>query len=161
MARRKRDKSIRQMAFEAQASGHKVVGTTLSAIEKGTYKSTPSDDTIRAIGWLAGVSEETSFAAAGRTLPGPPFADELPPGVDDLSPKERRVVIDLLRTLVAQRQEIHRYESDAALPNPPQPRTPRQTDQTQEVMHFLESVRNTIAHAGVDRSPSQVALADL
>jgi hypothetical protein len=107
LARRKRDKSIRQMAFEAQAAGHKIVGTTLSGIEKGTYKSVPSDETIRAIGWLAGVGDEVSFAAAGRTRPGPPFAEELPPGVDDLAPRERRVAIDLLRTLVAMRQELN------------------------------------------------------
>ncbi|WP_209447712.1 helix-turn-helix domain-containing protein [Rhodococcus qingshengii] len=111
-ARRERNTSIRQLAMQAQTAGHKIVGTTLNAIESGTYKSTPSDETIRAIAWLAGVDEETAFMAAGRRVPGPPFAAELPPGVDDLSPKEREAVIGLLRVLVAQRQEIdHEDES--------------------------------------------------
>jgi hypothetical protein len=105
-ARRERATSIRQLAMQAKAAGYKIVGTTLNAIESGTYKSTPSDDTIRAIAWLAGVGDETAFMAAGRRVPGPPFAAELPPGVDDLSPKEREAVIGLLRVLVAQRQEL-------------------------------------------------------
>lgn len=105
-ARRERATSIRQLAMQAKAAGYKIVGTTLNAIESGSYKSTPSDDTIRAIAWLAGVGDETAFMAAGRRVPGPPFAAELPPGVDDLSPKEREAVIGLLRVLVAQRQEL-------------------------------------------------------
>lgn len=109
-ARRERSTSVRQLAIQAKAAGFKIVGTTLNAIENGTYKSVPSDETIRAIAWLAGVSDRVAFTAAGRRLPGPPFADELPPGVDDLSPKEREAAIALLRVLVAQRQEIGRYE---------------------------------------------------
>lgn len=105
-ARRERATSIRQLAMQAKAAGYKIVGTTLNAIESGSYKSTPSDDTIRAIAWLAGVGDEIAFMAAGRRVPGPPFAAELPPGVDDLSPKEREAVIGLLRVLVAQRQEL-------------------------------------------------------
>ncbi|MDV6274042.1 hypothetical protein R3Q06_11080 [Rhodococcus erythropolis] len=105
-ARRERATSIRQLAMQAKAAGYKIVGTTLNAIESGSYKSTPSDDTIRAIAWLARVGDETAFMAAGRRVPGPPFAAELPPGVDDLSPKEREAVIGLLRVLVAQRQEL-------------------------------------------------------
>lgn len=132
MAKRTRDKSLRQLAFDAQAAGHKIVGTTLSGIEKGTYKSVPSVDTIKAIGWLAGVSDDVSFAAAGRPRPGPPFAEELPPGVDDLSSKERRAAIDMLRALVAQRQEIIRYESDPSVSSPPQSRTPSEANEGQE-----------------------------
>lgn len=108
-ARRERDKSVRQLALAAQEFGHKIVGTTLNAIEAGTYHSVPTAETIRAIGWLAGVTDEIAFAAAGRAVPGPPFAEELPPGVDDLTSSERKAAITMLRTLVAQRQEINRY----------------------------------------------------
>ncbi|MGV0738179.1 hypothetical protein ABQF35_14540 [Mycobacterium syngnathidarum] len=108
-ARRERDKSVRQLALTAQEFGHKIVGTTLNAIEAGTYHSTPTAETIRAIGWLANVSDEIAFAAAGRAVPGPPFSQELPPGVDDLTSPERRAAIAMLRALVAQRQEINRY----------------------------------------------------
>lgn len=109
-ARRDRGASARQLAKQAQDAGFKIVGTTLNAIENGTYKSRPSDDTIRAIGWLAGASDDVAFTAAGRRNPGPPFANELPPGVDDLSPAERGAALAVLRTLVAQRQELNRYE---------------------------------------------------
>ncbi len=112
-ARRERDKSVRQLALAAQQNGHKIVGTTLNAIEAGTYHSVPTAETIRAIGWLAGVPDAIAFAAAGRAVPGPPFAEELPPGVDDLTSTERRAAIGMLRALVAQRQEINRYVDSA------------------------------------------------
>lgn len=108
-ARREREMSVRKLALAAQGAGHKIVDTTLNAIQNGTYKSEPTEETIRAIGWLADVSDEIAFAAAGRALPGPPFAEELPPGVDDLTSTERKAAIVMLRTLVAQRQEIKRY----------------------------------------------------
>ncbi|MGC5249555.1 hypothetical protein ACPXB3_21830 [Gordonia sp. DT219] len=83
--------------------------TTASQIIRGSYKGEPSPGTIRAIGWLAKVSDEVAFTAAGRRPPGPPFADDLPPGVDDLTDNERRAAIEILRALVAQRREINRY----------------------------------------------------
>lgn len=134
-ARRERATSIRQLAMQAKAAGYKIVGTTLNAIESGSYKSTPSDDTIRAIAWLAGVGDETAFMAAGRHVPGPPFAAELPPGVDDLSPKEREAVIGLLRVLVAQRQELgNEDKSTQSTPRSPSPHgetRPRGTSMTE------------------------------
>jgi DNA-binding XRE family transcriptional regulator len=108
-ARRERELSVRQLALVAKEAGHRIVGTTLNAIEAGTYKSVPSIETIRAIGWLAKVSDEIAFTAAGRAVPGPPFAEELPPGVDDLTSPERKAAIVMLRALVAQRQELNRY----------------------------------------------------
>lgn len=102
--------SGRELARRAQSQKFEIVHTTINGIRKGSYRSAPSDDTIRALGWLAGVGDEAAFTAAGRRLPGPPFADELPPGVDDLSPKEREAVIGLLRVLIAQRQEIQGYD---------------------------------------------------
>jgi hypothetical protein len=104
--------SGRELARRAQSQKFEIVHTTINGIRNGSYKSAPSDDTIRALGWLAGVGEEAAFTAAGRRLPGPPFADELPPGVDDLSPKEREAVIGLLRVLIAQRQEIQGYDEE-------------------------------------------------
>ncbi|NVC23363.1 hypothetical protein E7Z53_07890 [Kocuria salina] len=85
----------------AQKHGFAITSTTINHLKAGTYKSRPSDMTIRALGWLAGVSEEAAFTAAGRPAPGPPLADELPDGVNNLSPKARQAVIDLLRVLVA------------------------------------------------------------
>jgi len=88
------------MAEAAQVKGFKVTHATLNALLGGTYKSTPSTETIRAIAWLAGVSDEVAFTAAGQSVPGPPLADELPPGTDNLSPKSRKAVIEMLRVLI-------------------------------------------------------------
>lgn len=105
--------SGRELERKAKEANFKLVHTTINEIRRGTYKSDPSNETIRAIGRLAGVSDEVAFAAAGRRVPGPPFASELPPGIDDLSPNERRAAIAVLRTLVAQRQELNRYENQS------------------------------------------------
>lgn len=96
----KRKTSVRQLGFLAQEAGFKIVGTTLGHIRGGRYKSTPSDDTIRAIAWLSGVEDSVAFVAAGQPVPGPPLADELPPGADHLSPKSRKAVVEMVRVLV-------------------------------------------------------------
>lgn len=92
--------SGRRLADAAQGKGFKVTHATLNSILGSTYKSTPSAETIRAIAWLAGVSDEVAFTAAGQPVPGPPLADELPPGTDNLSPKSRKAVIEMLRVLI-------------------------------------------------------------
>ncbi|WP_343317736.1 hypothetical protein AAFM46_10850 [Arthrobacter sp. TMP15] len=102
----KHQTSVRQLGSIAKAHGHKVVYTTLGQIRSGTYKSTPTDETIRAIAWLAGVKDEVAFMAAGQPVPGPPFAEELPPGVDNLPAKARKAAIDMLRVLVDMNKEV-------------------------------------------------------
>jgi hypothetical protein len=84
--------------------------TTASQILRGSYQGAPSPATIRAIGWLAGVSDDVAFAAAGQRAPGPPLADELPDGVDTLDRRERTVVVDLVRTLLAHRQDTRDWK---------------------------------------------------
>ncbi|AYD83915.1 immunity repressor [Gordonia phage Getalong] len=96
---------------------------TVSEIVSGKYKKTPQDGTLRAIAWLADVSDEVAFAAAGKRVPGPPFAAELPPGVDELEDDERKTAIAVLRTLVAQRREINRYVATSS--NSTEQGTPR------------------------------------
>ncbi|AMS03281.1 immunity repressor [Gordonia phage Lucky10] len=132
-----REVSFRGLQEEVEAEesarprGLSLNRTTASQILRGSYKGDPSDGTIRAIGWLAGVSDEDAFAAAGRRSPGLPFAEELPPGVDDLSPKERRAAIEMLRTLVAQRREINRYvDSSSDATEPAAPREGRSPEKT-------------------------------
>lgn len=93
-------RSGRGLANLAQAHGFRLTNTTVNALRAGTYKSRPTDETVRAIAWLAGVSDAVAFTAAGLRVPGPPFADELPPGVDILPPKKRKAVIELLRVLI-------------------------------------------------------------
>lgn len=151
-AKRDRQASGRQLAALAQKHGFRVVGTTLNALIAGTYKSTPSDETVRAVAWLAGVTESEAFAAAGLPIPGPPLSDELPPGVDVLSPKARRVVVELLRVLVEQ-EEGGEHEQRSTSTSPPRSdRGPQQRDlavvqklvrerlaaDPPDVLHFLE-----------------------
>jgi hypothetical protein len=92
--------SGRRLAELAQEQGYAVTHTTVNAIRAGAYRSRPSDETLRAIAWLAGRPEQVAFAAAGLPAPGRPFAEELPPGVDALSPRARRAAVEMLRVLV-------------------------------------------------------------
>ncbi len=95
-----RDTSGLGLSQLASSNGYRVTTTTINAIRQGVYKSTPRESTLRALAWLAGVDASVAFTAAGQPAPGPPFAEELPPGVDNLSPKSRKIMIDLARVLV-------------------------------------------------------------
>lgn len=94
------DASARQVAERAEKMGHRITRTTISQMRAGTYKSAPKEETLRTLADLAGVPVEVAFHAAGLPVPGPPLADELPPGSDNLSPKSRAAVIQLLRVLI-------------------------------------------------------------
>lgn len=96
----KQQLSSRQIADKARRAGRRLSYTTLNSLAAGTYRSTPTPDTVRTLAWLAGVSESVAFHAAGLPVPGPPLADELPPGSDNLSPKSRAAVIQMLRVLI-------------------------------------------------------------
>lgn len=104
MAVVQRNTSGRQLTTLAQTHGFKLTYTTFNQIRNGTYKFQATDETIRALAWLAEVSEDVAFTAAGKPKPGPPLADELPPGVDYLSQRSRRAAIEMLRALVAAEQ---------------------------------------------------------
>lgn len=92
--------SARQVARKADREGLKLTYTTLNQMRSGSYKSVPREATVRTLAQLAGVDVEVAFRAAGLPVPGPPLADELPPGSDNLSPKSRAAVISLLRVLI-------------------------------------------------------------
>ncbi|MGB3602761.1 MAG: hypothetical protein WBA38_04320 [Gordonia sp. (in: high G+C Gram-positive bacteria)] len=135
--------SFRQMeekvaAAEArQPRGLRLNRTTASKIARGTHGGDAEDGTIRAIALVAGVPDHVAFAAAGRRTNGPPFADELPSGVDDLEPNERRVALDMLRILVAQRRELNRHDQPEQQPartdgSSSAARTPRTDDENQK-----------------------------
>ena len=111
--------STRQLEMKVDAAREKgylksrLNRVTIANIMNGSYKSRPTDDTIRAIAYLAGVDDTVAFTAAGRRSPGRPFADDLPDGVDDLTPKEREAAVYILRTLVNQRRELNRLEDQS------------------------------------------------
>jgi len=99
-ALKERAVSGRTLAMQAERAGHHVTHTTLNHLAAGTYRFQPSPETIRAVAWAAKVSDEVAFAAAGVPMPGPPFAEELPPGVDYLSQPSRKAAVEILRALV-------------------------------------------------------------
>lgn len=100
MAVERHQTSARQLAFKAEEAGLKITYTTLNQIRSNTYKSTPGEPTLKAIAYLAGVEDSVAFTAAGQPVPGPPLADELPPGADNLSPKSRKAIVEMVRVLV-------------------------------------------------------------
>lgn len=100
--------------------GRQLNRTTANKIARGLMESARVDDaTVRGIAVVAGVPEEAAFTAAGRRMNGPPFSSELPTGIDDLQPHERRVAIDFLRLLVSQRQELNRHADPSTATDPP------------------------------------------
>ena len=101
----------------ARPRGMALNRSTASQILRGAYRGIPSAATVRAIAWLAGVSDEEAFAAAGRPAPGRPLAGELPNGADSLDHRERGVVVDVIRVLLAHRRDAdeRRTESLEAL----------------------------------------------
>lgn len=61
--------SGRRLAEIAIAEGHDVSHATLNRIRQGKYSSRPTENTVRAIAFLAGVSDETAFMVAGSQAP--------------------------------------------------------------------------------------------
>lgn len=84
----------------AQGLGLKIVATTINHIRAHTYKPKPRKATLEALAKLAGVPLAVAYDAADLPAPGPPFAEQLPDGVDYLTPTEREAVIGILRVLV-------------------------------------------------------------
>lgn len=103
--RKARGASGRHLAALAQGHGFRATATTLSHVAAGTYKFEPELETIRAIAWLAQVTDDAAFAAARVPLPGSPFSEELPPDVDSLSLRSPRATVDVLRALVEAEQK--------------------------------------------------------
>lgn len=94
-------RSGRALAERAQKAGHKLTFTTINQILAGTYRSKPSRTTIEAVAELAGVSKTRAIRAAGIPTQQRPFAQDLPPDVELLTPAQREIVINLIRQMVA------------------------------------------------------------
>lgn len=89
--------SGRRLAELAQEAGHDISHATLNRIRQGTYLSRPSAVSVRAIAYLAGVSEDTAFAGAGMTAPraGAPYR---PPAEAELmDSRQRKALTELVR----------------------------------------------------------------
>ncbi|MEQ7847766.1 hypothetical protein [Nocardioides kribbensis] len=109
-------RSGRALADLTSGREHTIDRTQVNNILRGTYKHRPGDSLIKAVAWLAAVDDEVAFKAAGIPMPGPPFAAELPPGVDNLGPQERRAIITVIRAFlgVAEEGEVRNDAGSAA-----------------------------------------------
>jgi hypothetical protein len=92
--------SGRELARKATDAGFTIASTTINHILAGTYRSRPGKATLDAFAWLAGVAPAVAYAAAGEIVSNRPFADELPPEADKLTPKQRAAVITVIRALL-------------------------------------------------------------
>jgi hypothetical protein len=93
--------SSRDMQANARKAGARLSFTTVNSILNGDHTGAYKPYTLDAIAVVCGRSRSEVWRAAGRQLPSKPFADELPPGSDDLSPRSRRAVVGVIRALLA------------------------------------------------------------
>ncbi|WP_199190097.1 hypothetical protein [Mycobacterium sp. ENV421] len=91
--------SGRRLAELAQRAGHDISHATLNRLRQGTYATRPSDASIRAIAYLADVSENTAFTAAGVRAPAA-VAYEPPSEAQRMNTRQRKAVDELLRAFV-------------------------------------------------------------
>ena len=103
LAAKRHDASGRRLAELAVANGLDITYTTINHILAGTYRSRPGPRTLAAIAFLAGVEPARVYRAAGIPQPGRPFAEELPPGADYLTPRQRAAVIEVIRAMIEPR----------------------------------------------------------
>jgi hypothetical protein len=96
--------SGRRLAELAQHAGHDISHATLNRIRQGTYLSRPSDASIRAIAFLADVSENTAFAAAGVVAP-TGVAYQAPPEAQRMNSRQRKAVTELIRAFAPAARE--------------------------------------------------------
>jgi hypothetical protein len=100
--------SGRRLAQIAQEAGHDITHATLNRIRQDTYLSQPSVASVRAIAYLAGVAEDTAFAAAGVTVArtGEPWHP--PVEADRLDARQRKALGELIRAVVPDEQQPRR-----------------------------------------------------
>lgn len=108
----------RQLGRIAERKGLTLSYTTVDKLLAGTYTSRPSRRTLEALAQLSGVPVEKVYAAAQVAPPQARFADQLPPGVDSLTPEQRKVIIDIIRVFLKDNRTIHRLENENAEKEP-------------------------------------------
>jgi hypothetical protein len=106
--------SGRRLAELAQHAGHDISHATLNRLRQGTYATRPSDASIRAIAYLADVSENAAFTAAGVTTPAA-VAYEPPAEAQRMNTRQRKAVDELLRAFV--RDDIREVTTRSDLTN--------------------------------------------
>ena len=92
--------SGRRLAELAQRAGHDISHATLNRLRQGTYATRPSDASIRAIAYLADVSENVAFAAAGVSAPAA-VVYQAPAEAQRMTTRQRKALDELIRAFAA------------------------------------------------------------
>lgn len=92
--------SGRRLAELAQRAGHDISHATLNRLRQGTYATRPSDASIRAIAYLADVSENVAFAAAAVAAPAA-VVYQAPAEAQRMTTRQRKALDELIRAFAA------------------------------------------------------------
>ena len=92
--------SGRRLAELAQRAGHDISHATLNRLRQGTYATRPSDASIRAIAYLAEVSENVAFGAAGVSAPAA-VVYQAPAEAQRMTTRQRKALDELIRAFAA------------------------------------------------------------
>ena len=79
--------------------GLSITYSQINHIRAGTYRSEPRKEALDAIAALAGVSLDLAYEASGR-IRLRPFSEDLPDGVDSLTPRQRNAVLTVIRAFL-------------------------------------------------------------
>lgn len=104
----------RRLGEIADAHGWPITHTTINHLLGGTYTSRPSRRTLDAVANLAGIDPRRVYEIAGRKYQAP-FAEQLPPDVDELTPDQRKAVIAVIRAMLVAQERAEAELRPAAL----------------------------------------------
>lgn len=102
----------RAMQRLAEKAGKVISPTTFDRIVGGIYRSQPQAKTLDALAYLAGVTEERVYKAAGRPYTAAKFADQLPPEIDSLTEDQREALIYVARAFLKNNREIEGLKNE-------------------------------------------------
>ena len=104
----------RQLGRIAEKAGLTLSYTTVDKILAGTYTSRPGRRTLEALSQLSGEPLAVVYEAAQMELPQARLADQLPAEADNLTPEQRKVIIDLTRLFIRENRHIQQLEANIA-----------------------------------------------
>jgi hypothetical protein len=101
--------SSRRLQEYASRHSYELTHSTINLIRKGVYPSRPKDKTIEALAFLSGVHMDTVRKLADLPpMANVPFAEQLPPDVDELEARPRAALLELARLML----DLQRRQGD-------------------------------------------------
>lgn len=96
----------RALDREAKKRGLTLSYTTVDKIIAGTYKSKPKPETLNALAELSGIGRDRVYEAAKVPPPAPSLAEELGAAGEQLTPSQRKLVIDTVNLMARQNRIV-------------------------------------------------------